>query len=111
MLLIFEFEWSASGRGSLLRQRMLPVIHPGEVQEFLHVAADVFSLFPDHSDLYANGGIKGDSGDAGGGELVGHAGVEEAAVFSRFYELHGGLDLAAAHDDVGSVTVHFKAHF
>ena len=111
MLLIFAFEWSAPRRGNLLCQRMLPIIHPGEVQEFLHVAADVFPLFPDHSDLYVNGWSEGDSGDAGGSELVGHAGVKEAAVFPRFYKLQGGVDLAAAHDDVWGVAVHFEACF
>ena len=111
MLLIFEFEWSASRRGSLLCQRMLPIIHPGKVQEFLHVAADVFPLFPYHADLYADGWTEGNSFYAGGGELVGHAGVEEAAVPAGFYQLQGGVDLTAAHDDVWGVAVHFKACF
>ena len=34
---------------------MFPVVHLGEVQEFLHIITDVFPFFPYHSDLYADG--------------------------------------------------------
>ena len=90
---------------------MIPIIYSCKVQEFLHVATDIFSLFPYHSDLYADGWIEGNSFYAGGGELVGHAGVEEAAVPAGFYQLQGGVDLTAAHDDVWGVAIHFKTHF
>ena len=40
---------------------MFTVIHPGEVQEFLHIVTDVFPLFPYHSDLYADGWTEGNS--------------------------------------------------
>ena len=90
---------------------MFPIIPSCKVQKFLHIVADVFPLFPYHSDLYADGWIKGNSFYAGGGKLVGHAGVEEAAVLAGFYQLQDGIDLAAAHDDIWGVAVCFKAHF
>lgn len=46
-------------KSELLNQRMFPVVHPGEVQEFLHIITDVFPFFPYHSDLYADGWTEG----------------------------------------------------
>ena len=40
---------------------MFPVVHLGEVQEFLHIVTDIFPLFPYHSDLYADGWTEGNS--------------------------------------------------
>lgn len=90
---------------------MFPVVHPGKVQEFLHISADVFSLFPDHSNFYANRRIKGNADDPGAGKFVSHAGIKEAAVFSGFYKLQGRVDLAAAHDDIRRVAGPFRTVF
>ena len=40
---------------------MFPVVHPGEVQEFLHIVTDIFPLFPYDSDFYADRWTKGNS--------------------------------------------------
>ena len=48
-------------KSKLLNQRMFPVVHPGEVQEFLHIVTDIFPLFPYDSDLYADRWTKGNS--------------------------------------------------
>ena len=40
---------------------MFPVVHPGEVQKFLHIVTDIFPLFPYDSDFYADGWTKGNS--------------------------------------------------
>ena len=101
----------AVARLELLCQRMLSIIYSCKVQKFLHVTTDVFPLFPYHSDFYADGWIEGNSFYTGGGKLVGHAGVEKTAVLAGFYQLQGGIDLTAAHDDIWGVAVHFKARF
>ena len=90
---------------------MFPVVHPGKVQEFLHIVTDVFPLFPYNSDLYADGWTEGNSFYSGRGKFVSHAGIKEAAVFSGFYKLQGRVDLAAAHDDIRRVAVHFEPCF
>ena len=48
-------------KSELLNQRMFSVVHPGEVQEFLHIVTDIFPLFPYDSDLYADRWTKGNS--------------------------------------------------
>ena len=85
---------------------MFPVVHSGEVQKLLHITADVFSLFPNHSNLYVYGGAKWNPSDT-----EGDARVEEAAVFTGFYKLKCGMNLAATHDYVRGVAFHFKACF
>ena len=90
---------------------MFPVVHLGEVQEFLHIVTDVFPLFPYHSDLYADGWTEGNSFYARRGKSVGHAGIEKAAIFTGLYQLQNRINLAAAHDDVRDVTVHFETCF
>lgn len=72
-------------KSELLNQRMFPVVHPGEVQEFLHIITDVFPFFPYHSDLYADGWTEGNSFYAGRGKSVGHAGIEKTSIFTGLY--------------------------
>lgn len=92
-------------------QGMFSVIYPGKVQEFLHVSADVFPFFPYHSYLYANGWIKGNSFYTRSGKFISHTRVEETAILAGLYKLQGSVDLAAAHDDVWSIAVHFESCF
>lgn len=80
---------------------MLFVIHAGEMQKCEHIAADIFAFFPYHADFYPDGWFKGNAGNTGTGKFIGHAGIKETAVFSGFYKLQGGIDLAAAHNDFG----------
>ena len=65
---------------------MFFVIHACEMQKCEHIAADVFAFFPYHTDLYVDGRVQGNAGDAGTGKFIGHAGIKKAAVFS-FYVL------------------------
>lgn len=88
---------------------MFPVVHSGEVQKLLHITTDVFSLFPNHSNLYVYGGAKWNPSDTEGDKFINHARVEEAAVFTGFYKLKCGMNLAATHDYVRGVAFHFKA--
>ena len=64
---------------------MFPVVHLGEVQEFLHIVTDIFPLFPYDSDLYADGWTEGNSFYAGRGKSVGHAGIEKTSIFTGLY--------------------------
>ena len=84
---------------------MFPVVHSGEVQKLLHITADVFSLFPNHSNLYVYGGAKWNPSDTEGDKFINHARVEEAAVFTGFYKLKCGMNLAATHDYVRRVLI------
>ena len=68
-------------------------------------------FFPYHADFYADRWIERDTGNIGSGKVIGHAGVEKAAIFSGFYKLQGGVDLAAPHNDIGCVAIHLKTHF
>ena len=90
---------------------MIPIIYSCKVQEFLHVATDIFSLFPYDSDFYTDGWTEGNSFYAGRGKFVSHAGIEKAAILAGLYQLQNRINLAAAHDDVRDVTVRFKACF
>lgn len=90
---------------------MFPVVHPGEVQEFLHIVTDVFPLFPYHSDLYADGWTEGNSFYARRGKFISHAGIEKAAILAGLYQLQNGINLTVAHDDVRDVIVRFKTCF
>ena len=98
-------------KSELLNQGMFSVIHFGKVQEFLHIVTDVFPLFPYNSDLYADGWTEGNSFYSGRGKFVSHAGIEKAAILAGLYQLQNSINLAAAHDDVRNVAVHFKACF
>ena len=89
---------------------MFFVIHACEMQKCEHITADVFAFFPYHTDFYADGRVQGNAGDAGTGKFIGHAGIKETAVFSGFYKLQGGVDLAAPHNDIWFVTIHLKTH-
>ena len=90
---------------------MFFVIHAGKMQKCQHITADVFAFFPYHTDLYADRRIQWNSGDIGIRKFTGHAGIEKTGVFTGFYELQGRIDLAASHDDIWSVAIHFKTHF
>ena len=81
------------------------------MQKCQHIAADIFAFFPYHADFYADRWIERDTGNIGSGKVIGHAGVEKAAIFSGFYKLQGGVDLAAPHNDIGCVAIHLKTHF
>ena len=70
-------------KSELLNQGMFPVVHPGEVQEFLHIVTDVFPLFPYHSDLYADGWTKGNSFYARRGKFISHAGIQKTGIAAR----------------------------
>ena len=49
---------------------MFPVVHPGKVQEFLHIVTDIFPLFPYDSDFYADGWTEGNSFYAKSGKFI-----------------------------------------
>ena len=72
-------------KSELLNQRMFPVVHPGEVQEFLHIVTDVFPLFPYDSDFYADGWTEGNSFYARRGKFISHAGIEKATILAGLY--------------------------
>ena len=57
------------------------------MQKCQHIAADIFAFFPYHADFYADRWIERDTGNIGGGKVIGHAGVEKAAIVSGFYKL------------------------
>ena len=80
------------------------------MQKCQHIATDIFAFFPYHADFYADRWIERDTGNIGGGKFIGHAGVEKAAIFSGFYKLLGGVDLAAPHNNIWFVAVHLKTH-
>ena len=90
---------------------MLFIVHAGEMKECQHITTDVFTFFPYHADFYADRWIERDAGNIGRGKFIGHAGIEKTGVFTGFYELQGRIDLAASHDDIWSVAIHFKTHF
>ena len=73
---------------------MFPVVHLGEVQEFLHIVTDIFPLFPYHSDLYADGWTEGNSFYAGRGKDYSAAGAGVSA--------GAGISVAGA-DSAGAV--------
>ena len=46
-------------KSELLNQRMFPVVHLGEVQEFLHIVTDIFPLFHIIPIFMRMGGLRG----------------------------------------------------
>lgn len=68
-----------------------------------------FPFFPDHTDLDLNRRVQRNPNDVG--ELIGHAGIEEASVFFCFQKLQGSIDLASTHDDVRGIAIQLKTLF